>query len=49
VDIVLLSDLGDHLVLSKSGTIGTSEGRVGTWEDVVLLEPRDELGLRALD
>lgn len=46
---VLLGNLGDDRVLTERLSVGTTERGVGTWEDVVLLQPSDELVLGALD
>jgi hypothetical protein len=49
VDVVLLGDSSNGLVLTQVLAVGSAERRVGAWEDVVLLQPCNELGLRALD
>ena len=49
LSVVLLGNLGDDRVLTQRLSVGTTERRVGTWENVVLLQPGDELVLRALD
>jgi hypothetical protein len=49
LDVVLFGDRGDRLVLTQGLSVGSSEGRVSLGENVVLLEPLDELGLGALD
>jgi hypothetical protein len=46
VDTVLLSDLVNDLVVTLRGT-GRTERRVSLGKNVVLLQPSDELGLRA--
>ena len=48
-DIVLLGHVHDDSVFPQVRSIGTSQGRVGTRLDVVLLQPLDEFVLRALD
>lgn len=49
MDIVLLGDSSNGLVLTQVLAVGSAERRVGAWEDVVLLQPCDKLGLGALD
>lgn len=44
-----LGNLGDDRVLTERLSVGSSERGVGAWEDVVLLQPGDELVLGALD
>jgi len=46
---VRIGDLLDDGVLSEVVSGRSAEGRVRAREDVVLLQPRNELGLRALD
>jgi hypothetical protein len=49
LDVVLLGDLDNHLVLTEVLAVGSTERRVCLGEDVLLLQPGDELWLRALD
>lgn len=49
LDTVLLGNLEDSGVLSELLAVGTTEGRVGLGQDVVLLQVLDKLGLGALD
>lgn len=49
LDVVLLGNLLNNSVLSEVGSLGSTKRGVGAGEDVVLLQPSNELGLRALD
>jgi hypothetical protein len=49
VDVVLLGDLDDNFVLAEVGAFSATEGGVGLGDDVVLLEPLDELVLGNLN
>ena len=47
--VVLAGDRGDLLVFSEMGTVGAAERGVGARDNLVCLEPLDELELWALD
>ena len=49
LSVVLLRNVEDRGVLSEMSTIGTSQWGIGARENVILLEPRDEFELGALN
>ncbi len=49
MDFVLLRDISDDVILPKVSSVGTAKRRVSLGNDVVFLEPSDELDLGALE
>lgn len=47
--VVLLGNLDNDGVLSEGGTVRATQWGVGAWNDVVLLQPSDELWLGVLN